>query len=179
MIWSDTSKAETYKYSDDKGITCFTDNVKDIPEKYRKNAVLIREDDGKVVVAPPLQADKIDESLLPPKEKTKFIAEDITVPESIPQQPFPYKNVAILSSVFLATFILSFFLNGRTAKRVFGAASVASMLTLLVYVSVFFASKHMHSLKKSAFEMTDAMKKKEEQKAQAIQDVLGKEQSMP
>jgi len=49
------------------------------------------------------------------------------------------------------------------------------MLTLLLYISTFFVSRHIHTLKKASTEMTDTMKKKKDQKEKAIQDVIGGE----
>lgn len=60
-------------------------------------------------------------------------------------------------------------------KRILRVVSTASILTLLVYVSAFFVSRHMHTLKNDAAEMAEKMKKKEEEKGRAIQDALGNE----
>jgi len=179
LLWSGISYADTYKYIDDKGTPTFTDDIKSIPERYREKAVLLKNDDEKVTILTPPLADKIDETLLPQKEEARYTADGSSVNNQTlePQnQGFPYLNVAILSSIFLGTLISAVFVDNRIFKKILNIVSLASMLTLLVYVSTFFVSKHMHTLKKTSTEMTDTVKKKEAQKEKAIQEVLGGEQ---
>ncbi|MEK6725346.1 MAG: hypothetical protein AABY54_02165 [Deltaproteobacteria bacterium] len=178
LLWSGISNADTYKYIDDKGTPTFTDDIKSIPERYRKKAVLLKNDDEKVRISAPPLANKIDETLLPQKEEARYTAGISSVNNQIlePQnQGFPYLNVTILSSIFLGTLISAVFIDNRMFKKLLNIASLASMLTLLVYVSTFFVSKNMQTLKKASTEMTDTMKKKEAQKEKAIQEVLGGE----
>lgn len=178
LLWSGISNADMYKYIDDKGTPCFTDDIKSIPERYRKKAVLLKNDDEKVTISAPPLADKIDETLLPQKEEARYTADRSSVhtPVFDPQdQGFPYLNIAIISSLFLGTLISAVFVDNRMFKKILNIASLASMLTLLVYVSTFFVSKNMHTLKKASTEMTDTVKRKEAQKEKAIQDVLGGE----
>ncbi|MDO8446409.1 MAG: hypothetical protein Q7T53_09980 [Deltaproteobacteria bacterium] len=178
LLWSDISNAETYKYIDDKGTPCFTDDIKTIPERHRKKAVLLKSDDEKVTVLTPPLADKIDETLLPQKEEARYTSDtsSVHIPIIEPQsQGFPYLNVAIISSMFLGTLISAVFVNNRMFKKILNIVSLASMLTLLVYVSTFFVSKNMHTLKKASTEMTDTMKRKEAQKKKALQEVIGGE----
>lgn len=178
MFFAGTSYGDTYKYLDDKGTPSFTDDLKGIPQKYRKSAVLMSMDDGKVITEAPPQADKIDESLLPQKEEVS-VKTNVTPNAELLSQNFPYMNVIIISSLFLSTLIPTFFLNNKMVKRVLRVASTVSILTLLVYVSAFFVSRHMHTLKNDAAEMTEKMKKKEEDKGRAIQDALGSESQTP
>lgn len=174
LLWSNISNADTYKYIDDKGIPCFTDDIKNIPERYREKAILLSNDDEKVTISAPPQADKIDESLLPQKEEVS-VKTNVTPNAELLSQDFPYMNVIIISSLFLSTLIPTFFLNNKMVKRILRIVSTVSILTLLVYVSAFFVSRHMHTLKNDAKEMTEKMRKKEEEKGRAIQDVLGNE----
>ena len=181
LLWTGISYADTYKYIDDKGTPCFTDDIKSIPERYRKKAVLLKNDDEKVTISAPPMADKIDETLLPQKEEARYTTDisSVHTPVFDPQeQSFPYLNVAIISSMFIGTLISAVFIDNRMFKKLLNIASLASMLTLLVYVSTFFVSKHMHTLKKASTEMTDTMKKKEAQKEKAIQEVLGGEHAV-
>lgn len=177
LLWFNNSYGDIYKYMDDKGTPSFTDDLKNIPQKYRKSAVLVSKDDGKVQIAPPPQAEKVDESLLPEKEGISFKTEEaVAAPDGLPEpKTFPTMNVAILSSFFLITLIPTFFLNNKMVNRLLRIASLVSVMTLLVYISTFFVSRHMQTLKNDAKVMTEAMKKKEEDKGKAIQDVLGGE----
>lgn len=167
---------DTYKYLNDKGTPCFTNETGNIPLKYRSKAALISKDEK---LPEPRPADRVDESLLPKKEEASYKVDasaghaPILEPEG---QDFPYLNVAIISSMFLGTLISAVFVDNRNFKKLMNIVSLASMITLLVYVSVFFFSKHMHTLKKNALEMTEAMKKKEAQKQDAIQDIVGVEE---
>jgi hypothetical protein len=174
LLWVGTSHGDIYKYMDDKGAPCFTDNIKNIPEKYRERAVLISKDEVKAESSTPPQADEIDKSLLPQKEEVKAEA---SAPLQSPEQAenSPYKNVILISSLFLVTLAPTFFVNNKIVSRILKVASLASMLTLLVYISTFFVSKHMQTLKNDAKEITETMKKKEEEKGKAIQDILGKD----
>lgn len=181
LLWTGISDADTYKYIDDKGTPTFTDDIKSIPGRYRKKTVLLKNDDGKVTILTPLLADKIDESLLPQKEEARYTTDRSSVHTPIfdpRDQGFPYLNVAIISSMFLGTLISVVFVDNRMFKKILNIVSLASMLTLLVYVSTFFVSKHMHTLKKASTEMAVTMKKKEAEKEKAIQDVLGGEHVM-
>ncbi|MBI4746813.1 MAG: hypothetical protein HY786_09860 [Deltaproteobacteria bacterium] len=176
FLWSGISNADTYKYIDDKGTPSFTDDIKSIPERYREKAVLLKNDDEKVTILTPPLADKIDETLLPQKEEAGDTAEISSVNNqtSEPQnQGFPYLNVAIISSMFLGALISAVFVNNRIFKKILNIVSLASMLTLLVYISTFFVSRHIHTLKKASTEMTDAMKKKEAEKEKEIQKIYG------
>lgn len=180
LLWSCISFAGTYKYLDDKGTPTFTDDIKSVPEKYRKKAVLLKNDDEKVTISAPPMEDKIDETLLPKKEEDKYTAETSSVNiNTLPLEPenkgFPYLNVAIISSMFLGTLISGVYVGNRMFKKVLNIVSLLSVLTLLVYISTFFVSKNMHMLKKTSTEMTETMKKKEAQKEKAIQEVLGGE----
>lgn len=151
LLWSGISNADTYKYIDDKGTPTFTDDIKSIPERYRKKAVLLKNDDEKVRISAPPLANKIDETLLPQKEEARYTAGISSVNNQIlePQnQGFPYLNVTILSSIFLGTLISAVFIDNRMFKKLLNIASLASMLTLLVYVSTFFVSKNMQTLKR-------------------------------
>jgi len=178
LLSSGISNADTYKYIDDKGTPNFTDDIKSIPERYRKKAVLLKNDDEKVTILTPPLADKIDETLLPQKEEARdaagisYVNDQTLEPQN---QGFPYLNVAIISSMFLGTLISAVFVDNRMFKKILNIVSLASMLTLLVSVSTFFVSRHIHTLKKASTEMTDTVKKKEAQKERAIQDVLGGE----
>lgn len=177
LLWSSISNADTYKYIDDKGTPTFTDDIKSIPERYRKKAVLLKNDDEKVTILTPPLADKIDESLLPQKE-ARYTADRSSVNTQTNESQnhgFPYLNVAILSSIFIGTLISAVFVDNRIFKRILNIVSLASMLTLLVYISTFFVSRHMHTLKKASTEMTDTLKKKEAQKEKAMQEVIGGE----
>lgn len=175
LLWFNNSYGDMYKYMDDKGTPSFTDDLKNIPQKYRKSAVLVSKDDGKVMIAPPPQAEKIDESLLPEKEDVSFKTEEAaaTPDTQPPTKDFPFMNVAIISSLFLITLIPTFFLNNKMVNRLLRITSLVSVMTLLVYISTFFVSKHMQTLKADAKVTTEAMKKKEEDKGKAIQDALG------
>lgn len=177
LLWFNNSYGDMYKYMDDKGTPTFTDDIKNIPQKYRKSAVLVSKDDGKVTIAPPPQAEKIDESLLPKKEEATFKTEEAAAAPDTQQETkgFPFINVAILSSFFLITLVPTFFLNSRMVSRLLRITSLVSVLTLLAYVSTFFVSRHMQTLKNDAKVMTEAMKKKEEDKGKAIQDALESE----
>lgn len=179
LLCSGISSADTYKYIDDNGTTSFTDDIKSIPERYREKAVLLKNDDEKVTILTPPLADKIDETLLPQKEEARDTAGISSVNNQTlePQnQGFPYLNVAIISSMFLGTLISAVFVNNRIFKKILNIVSLASMLTLLVYISTFFVSRHMHTLKKASTEMTDTVKKKEAEKEKEMQKVLGGEQ---
>lgn len=178
LLWSSISNADTYKYIDDKGTPTFTDDIKSIPERYREKAVLLKNDDEKVTILTPPLADKIDETLLPQKEEARDTADASSVNNQtleLQNQGFPYLNVAIISSMFLGTLISAVFVNNRIFKKILNIVSLASMLTLLVYISTFFVSRHIHTLKKASTEMTDTLKKKEAEKEKAIQDVIGGE----
>ena len=181
LFWSSISNADTYKYIDDKGIPTFTDDIKSIPERYREKAILLKNDDEKVTILTPPLADKIDETLLPQKEEARYTADGSSVNNQTlePQnQGFPYLNVAIISSMFLGTLISAVFVDNRIFKKILNIVSLASMLTLLVYISTFFVSRHMHTLKKASTEMTDTMNKKEAEKEKEMQKVLGGEHVM-
>lgn len=178
LLWSNISNADTYKYIDDKGTPSFTDDIKNIPERYRKKAILLSNDDEKVTISAPPQADKIDESLLPQKEEVS-VKTNVTPNAEPLSQNFPYMNVIIISSLFLSTLIPTFFLSNKMVKRILRVVSTVSILTLLVYVSAFFVSRHMRTLKNDAKEMTEKMRKKEEEKGRAIQDALGNESPTP
>ena len=177
LLWFNNSYGDMYKYLDDKGTSSFTDDLKNIPQKYRKSAVLVSKDDGKVTIAPPPQAEKIDESLLPEKEDVSFKTEETAATPGTqpPTKDFPFMNVAIISSLFLITLVPTFFLNNKMVNRLLRITSLVSVMTLLVYISTFFVSRHMQTLKTDAKVMTEAMKKKEEDKGKAIQDALGSE----
>lgn len=175
LLWFNNSYGDMYKYVDDKGTSSFTDDLKNIPQKYRKSAVLVGKDDGKVTIAPPPQAEKIDEALLPKKEDVSFKMEEAaaTPDTQPPTKDFPFMNVAIISSLFLITLIPTFFLNNKMVNRLLRITSLVSVMTLLVYISTFFVSRHMQTLKADAKVATEAMKKKEEDKGKAIQDAAG------
>lgn len=177
LFWFNNSYGDMYKYLDDKGTSSFTDDLKNIPQKYRKSAVLVGKDDGKVTIAPPPQAEKIDESLLPEKEDVRFKTEEAAaaLDTQPPTKEFPFMNVAIISSLFLITLVPTFFLNNKMVNRLLRITSLVSVMTLLVYISTFFVSRHMQTLKADAKVATEAMKKKEEEKGKAIQDALGSE----
>ena len=174
FILSNQSHGDTYRYKDDKGTPCFTNDLKDIPAKYRKSAVLISTTREEEEASLP-QADKIDESLLPQKEEVTAsvsVAEKDAKPASRKEV---FRNIIIISSLFLATLIPSIFVSNRIFSRLLISVSLLSMLTLLGYVTTVFFSRSMHILKKDASQMKETIKKKEEEKGKEIQNILGPE----
>ena len=121
---------------------------------------------------------EVRQPVLPKKEEASYKVDasmahpPIFEPEN---HGFPYLNIAIISSMFLGALISAALVDNTAFKKLLNIVSLASMITLLVYVSAFFFSKHFYDLKKNALEMTDAMKKKEAQKKDAIQDIIGHE----
>lgn len=178
VIMAPEAIGKTYKYIDGTGTTSFTDDLKSIPKKYRKSAVLISEESDKVQIEsppPPPQADAIDESLLPPKvERDTQAISNAPVAgekEGPPSGNF-YVNIAIISSFFILTLVPSFFVGNMIFRRVLRISSVASVLVLLLYTSAHFASIQMEAVKKDAAEMKEKVRIKEELKQKEINDVL-------
>ncbi len=178
VITAPEAIGRTYKYIDNTGTTGFTDDLKSIPEKYRKSAVLLSEESNKVHLEsppPPPQADAIDESLLPPKVEPDTQAPSDAAVAGEKEGPASgnfYMNIAIISSFFIFTLVPSFFVNNRIFRRVLRMASVASVLILLLYTSAHFASIQMAAVKKDAAEMKEMVRKKEELKQKEINEVL-------
>lgn len=181
VIWIGNADAHTYKYTNSKGTPCFTNDTCNIPKEYKKSAVLISKDEDRSEPAALPMTDIIDKSLLPQKEEVSYKTDTNTNPASHDVEPqsldFPFMNVAIISSMFVAALISAVFVDNRIFKKILNIASLACMITLLVYVSTFFVSKHMKTLKKAATEMTDTMNKKEAQKEKALQEAAGHQPS--
>lgn len=178
VMLSPEAIGKTYKYIDGTGTTSFTDDLKSIPKKYRKSAVLISEESDKVQIEsppPPPQADAIDESLLPPKverDSQTISGAPAAEEKEVPTSGNFYLNIAIISSFFILTLLPSFFVGNMILKRVLRISSIASVLVLLLYTSAHFASIQMAAVKKDAAEMKEKVRKKEELKQKEINEVL-------
>lgn len=133
--------AETYRYIDKNGVVVFTDDKESIPPEFRKNAVVIKDEQTNTKITD-TKAENKTTNVTKTQETTKQIENQSSFSRYLENLSFNQLQTPLLAAILIVLFIFAgYILKGINNRRVVTIIRVGIIIILCVLVTQLYLEK--------------------------------------